>query len=155
MKVESEGERVIRLQRNHSNDEAEQLPRSWRGLTSLLAALAALITMIGLAAPASAATTVSGYVTCVSQRSVVGVWVQAVNGGSGWASWSPQPENYSARYQYSLPYGGQYAIHVGCGGTPARWATANYSDNVGGTNNSFTCYDVPNAGYAYLRCQHT
>lgn len=106
-------------------------------------------------APAFAATTVSGRVMCVSQRAVVGVWIQAESGGSGWASWSPTGVQYEANYSRSLPNGGRYQVHVGCGGTPQNWASNNKSSYVGGTVNYFTCSDVPNAGQYSWTCQRT
>jgi hypothetical protein len=122
--------------------------------------IAAAVTLgIGAAAavqaPAAAATTVKGQVTCVGNDNVVGVWIKAENGGSGWASWSAPLVSWVANYSYSLPNGGRYQVHVGCGGTPQNWATNNKSGYVSGTNNSFTCYPVLNAGPMYLKCQLT
>lgn len=105
--------------------------------------------------PAAAAVTVSGQVTCVGNDSVVGVWIQAKDGGSGWASWQAPTASWVANYSRSLPNGGQYQVHVGCGGTSQNWATNNKSGYVSGTSNSFTCYPLPNAGWKYLTCQRT
>jgi hypothetical protein len=77
--------------------------------------------------PPLATTTISGTVTCAGHHSVVGVWVSASAGGSGWASWSPVPgAPYQARYSKSVTGGGLISLHVGCGGTPQRW----WSDNA-------------------------
>lgn len=130
-------------------------PRAASSLLRLVALLALVLTMTGLLpASAQAATTVSGNVTCVDGRSVVGVWVDASSGGSGWAT-RTNINGSTQRYSYALPNGGSYSVRVGCGGTPANWATSNASGSVSGSSNSFTCYDVPNYGYAYLRCQRT
>ena len=91
---------------------------------------------------ASAATAVSGEVMCVSQAPVVGVWIAASNGGSGWAYWTASGTNYNARYFYSLPKGGSYSVHVGCGGTPSRWGADIRSSYRSGSYNSFVCIDV-------------
>lgn len=119
-----------------------------------LAAAAVVTGALVSATPANAAVNVSGQVMCVSQANVVGVWIAAASGGSGWAT-RTDVNGYTANYRYSLPNGGSYAVHVGCGGTSQNWATNNKSFNVSGTSNSFTCYDIPNAGYQYLRCQRT
>jgi hypothetical protein len=123
-------------------------------VTSQLAA--ACLTIAGLAlgnaATAHASTVVSGQVMCVDQRSVVGVWIAAGSGGSGWAS-TTNINGYTKRYSYALPYGGSYAVNVGCGGTSQNWATNNKSGYVSGTYNNFTCYDSPSAYYYYLHCQ--
>lgn len=127
-----------------------------RGLGVALAVLLGLAGSGIVALPASAATTVQGKVVCVSQRSVVGVWIQAESGGSGWASWSATSgAAYEARYSRSLPSGGRYQVHVGCGGTSSNWASNNKSSYVGGTTNYFTCYDVSNAGWKNWTCQLT
>jgi hypothetical protein len=95
---------------------------------------------------------ISGYVQC-STMAVAGIWIVAKQGGSGWAKWAAFDSSSTARYTYSLPNGGQYAVHVGCGGSPAHWLTTPYSKVVSGTFNDFICYDV--AGQpAYDFCSH-
>ena len=87
------------------------------------------------------ATKISGSIQCQS-KSVEGVWIQAANNGSGWAPWVSSAANPQfATYSYTLPYGGEYSVHVGCGGTTSSWAVAEYSSFYGGTVNSFYCYD--------------
>jgi hypothetical protein len=84
---------------------------------------------------------------------VEGVWIAAQNGGSGWATWTAMNSASTASYSYSLPNGGSYAVHVGCGGSPADWATTPDSNVVSGTVNDFICYDV--AGQASFDfCSH-
>jgi hypothetical protein len=70
-----------------------------------------------------------------------GIWIVAKSGGSGWAKWTGVTAT-TARYNYTLPKGGSYAVHVGCGGTLASWQTAPDSNFVSGTSNNFICYDV-------------
>ncbi len=100
--------------------------------------------------PADKAVTVSGYVECQTQ-SVEGVWIQASNGDSGWSPYWPSASNPDyATYQYTLGSGGQYSVHVGCGGTQSSWAVATYSDAFSGPTNDFYCYDdSSSADYAY------
>jgi len=121
---------------------------------AVAAAMVGLGGMAGTATSASAAVLVRGQVMCVSQASVVGVWISASNGGSGWAS-TTKVNGYTKNYSYSLPNGGSYAVHVGCGGSPQSWATNNKSSSYSGTWNNFTCYDSSSAGWRYLTCQRT
>jgi hypothetical protein len=98
--------------------------------------------------PTNKAVTVSGYVECQSQG-VEGVWIQAATSDSGWAPFWPSAGNPDyATYQYTLDSGGQYAVHVGCGGTQSSWAVATYSDYFSGPTNDFYCYDS-GANYSY------
>lgn len=108
-------------------------------LLGLIAALGMVLATFVATPSASAATAVSGTVMCVSQASVVGVWIQAENGGSGWATLSGSA-NFKKTYKYTLPKNGRYQVHVGCGGTPTKWKTSNKSAYVSGGKN-FTCID--------------
>ena len=75
------------------------------------------------------------------------------NGGSGWATRSPVGSASIAHYSYTLPNGGSYAVHVGCGGSPADWLTTPDSGVVSGAVNNFLCYDLPSEpGYEF--CSH-
>jgi hypothetical protein len=105
------------------------------------------------AGPASASTGVSGYVECLTMP-VEGVWIDAANGGSGWASWYTSGDAEYAHYSYNLPNNGSYAVHVGCGGSPSSWAVATHSGYYGGTVNDFLCYDEPSET-PYTYCEHT
>lgn len=122
-----------------------------RGLIACVL-VAAAIALTSSPASSAPARTVRGEVVCVSQRSVVGVWIKAENGGSGWATRSGS--GYRQNYSYRLPNGGRYQVHVGCGGSSGNWATNNKSGYVSGSTNSFTCYDV-RGNPMYLRCQRT
>ena len=103
---------------------------------------------------ATAATAVSGSIQCQS-TSVEGVWVQSANGGSGWAPWVSSAANPDhATYSYTLPKGGEYSLHVGCGGTTSTWKVAAYSDFYGGTVNDFYCYDE-SGSTLYTYCSRT
>ena len=103
---------------------------------------------------ATAATSVSGSIQCQS-TSVEGVWVQSANGGSGWAPWVSSAANPDhATYSYTLPHGGEYSLHVGCGGTTSSWKVAEYSNFYGGTVNDFYCYDESSSSL-YTYCART
>jgi surface antigen len=93
-------------------------------------ALTALTVLAFGAAPAAASTvTVSGVVHCHA-GGVAGVWVQSSGGGSKFASWKAfRPGGPDAAYSASiatrLPT--TVELHVGCGGTPAKWGSSDYS----------------------------
>lgn len=71
--------------------------------------------------PASAAN--SGTVKCMSESTVVGVWVTVSGGTSGWASRSSWVSPAHVRWSYNTQ-NKPYKLTVGCGGTPAKWATS-------------------------------
>lgn len=85
------------------------------------------------AAPAVAATTISGSTTCAatSAGAFVGMWVSTNAGGNGWASWSRiAGDPYNVRYSKSIPSGAtSVSVSVGCGGSPSNWA-ASYPGSV-------------------------
>ena len=121
----------------------------------MFTALAALLMLFGvslLAAPAaSAAVPISGYVTCIDQLNVEGVWVAASSGGSGYASWQ-STGGYQAHFSYSLPYGGRWTVHVGCGGSPSSWRyPVNGNTTTANTYQSWTCYPADIVQYPF--CQ--
>ncbi len=85
----------------------------------------------------------AGTVECASGRHVEGIWIQAID-SPGWAAWSanPQQENI-ASYSRSLPHEEIYGVHVGCGGSPLKWASSNLSPGVRtGEFSDFICYDT-------------
>lgn len=99
---------------------------------------------------------VTGTVQCDSGSKVVGVFVGAGPTRSGFATFAPNGADSSVTYIYSAPVGVPYAVHVGCGGTPAHWTTENWSEHYPGTSNSFVCHDRANA-QAHLpfgQCSH-
>jgi hypothetical protein len=119
-----------------------------RALTALSAAAAFACASIAFTQDASAAITVNGYVTCIDQESVVGVWIQA-DGGSGWASRS------GSGYQQYFSKGGvtgKWTVHVGCGGTSSSWRySANGNTTVTNSTQSWTCYTADIVTYPF--CQ--
>ena len=128
--------------------------RLW--LVTLLGGLALLIGTAVTAAPgASASTYASGQVQCLTMP-VEGVWVAANSGGSGWASWHTFGDPEVANFSYSLPNGGSYYVHVGCGGSPQHWAVATYSYNaVTGSGHVFYCYDYSYEDPYYGHCTNS
>ena len=108
-------------------------------------------TVVG-AGQARAASSISGHVYCTDGQAVEGVWVAANSGGSGWASWGVAGSTDYAWFSYTLPNGGSYSVHVGCGGSPSRWNTANYSVTVSASGYEFWCWDNPNDGSLYRTC---
>jgi hypothetical protein len=116
--------------------------------------IAAALIAIGSYAKArithSGITTVTGSVVCESGRQVVGVWIAASSGqsDSGYAHLGPPnptgnsyPIGSSGTYSYLLPHGGTYAVHVGCGGSAAHWASRNYSPLLSGRTADLRCDD--------------
>lgn len=85
-------------------------------------------------------TEVQGRVRCESAAAVVGVWVYAVDGGSGWADVSVDPDGTTV-FSKVLDRPGEYQLHVGCGGTSAEWASSYFSEYVTDSNLSFVCRD--------------
>lgn len=85
----------------------------------------------GGAVTAPGSVTVSGTVVCGSGQSVVGVWVDATGGGSGWASWQPMPGMPYAAYYSRGVRTGSVSLHVGCGGSPQRWGGDNRTPYAG------------------------
>lgn len=117
-------------------------------LRILFAAMLATALMLAVtASPASAATEARGVVQCKSGAKVVGIWIDAKNGGSGWAKFSPKfiPRigNVSTvNFNRTLPNGGMYRVKVGCGGTSQQWKTSITSPFVKSNKSHwFTCHD--------------
>jgi surface antigen len=107
---------------------------------ALLAILLITAGILGVAAPASAATVslaVTGSVQCTQGKPVTGLWVNSSLGGSGWAG---RLKGHDATVNYfryppahgtvSLTVGTYISIHVGCGVTGTKWASDNWTANV-------------------------
>jgi hypothetical protein len=93
-------------------------------------------------APASSGSfAVSGTVSCVSGDSVEGVWVQA-DDGAGWAPWVGLGNGSTSTWSFTLPEQESYSLHIGCGGTTASWAVADYSPAITAATSAFNCVDV-------------
>lgn len=144
---------VVECQRlrddSHRND-ARRAPRLNKRLALTAGTVVVLLAGGGLAAlhiargsPTSdnRAATVSGQVRCASGARVVGIYLDSGTPHSGFASFHPGDVASVASYAYSVPKGREYSVHVGCGGTPAAWATDDRSDGVSGRTYSFVCDD--------------
>jgi hypothetical protein len=91
--------------------------------------------------PSSGSFAVSGEVSCVSGNSVEGVWVQA-DDGAGWAPWVGLGNGSTSTWSFTLPEEEAYSLHIGCGGTTASWAVADYSPAITTATSDFNCIDV-------------
>ena len=101
--------------------------------------------LVMLAPPAAAdSERIEGHIGCINSQHPVGVWVQAKDSKSGWADIHMPVYLGSLSkvdYSYLLDRGGEYQVHVGCGGTPDHWASDIHSDDVSGSHN-FLCNDI-------------
>ncbi len=92
---------------------------------------------------------ISGEVSCVGGEQVKGVWVQSINGGSGFATKNKtNSQGSEVVFNFNLQYGGGYNIHVGCGGSEQYWNNSYYTEKGTGTIQDhnfhyFACLDVP------------
>lgn len=124
-----------------------------RGLALVWAGLLAAASLMGTPSPAMAAN--SGTVMCADQSTVVGVWVEVSGGRSGWATRSGS--GYSQRWSYNTQ-AKSYSLHVGCGGTPQKWA---YSTKTTFTTTkaNATCFPGGSYGlgtvFVYNKCYWT
>lgn len=132
-------------------------PVRWAGVALVGLVIAGVVVaqlLVGTSAPpqgatpvaSASATTITGYVECWpdTTKAVEGVWITADDGGSGWADWHPLPGQPNiARFSRTLPHGGSYLVHTGCGGSPMRWQLPLDSVTpVLGGGYYFTCYDT-------------
>ena len=82
--------------------------------------LVGLVTTATLAfGQGSASAANGGYVDCMNQAAVVGVWVNVSGGSSGWAS--RRGSGFEQFWSYNTQ-GRAYSLTVGCGGSPSNWA---------------------------------
>lgn len=103
----------------------------------------------GFGGPAPSTTTTSpakptelkGNVRCESGSAVVGVWVTASGGGSGWAQLSDSGDGATV-FSRTVDRPGEYQVHVGCGGTPDYWASTYHSYFVTANDITFLCMDA-------------
>jgi len=71
-----------------------------------------------------------GEAECTGNLPVVGAWVATASGsGSNYAERVPGPSSTQEVFFKFIPPG-QYAVHMGCGGTPAKWEWADYSSEL-------------------------
>lgn len=106
-----------------------------RGRIALLVIGLAIFTLVPAVPAAAVTATVSGTVFCNSGRSVTGVWIHSSAGGAGWASFTRLPKWSSiAYYSRSVTFpttSSTVSLTVGCGGSPASWASSNRTSGFG------------------------
>ncbi len=89
--------------------------------------IAALLTSLAVAAPASAVSTASDvgiYVYCASSSiKPVGMWYSADDGQQGWANWKGSTDIYGGQW-FTFHLNSTITnvnVSIGCGGTPQKW----------------------------------
>ncbi len=104
---------------------------------------------------------ITGKVFCAGGEQVEGVWIDAQNQGSGFANWyTTNSSGSEAGFKYTLPNGGEYNIHMGCGGSKQNWENVQTTEAGTGmvkddNNHYFICYDVPlTPDYGQCRMQN-
>lgn len=107
----------------------------------LLGLIVAVSIVLLLTFPDRSPSAISGTVTCSSGNAVVGIWVEAHTGASGWADFKPAADRATVRYNYRLRYGGAYVLHIGCGGTSVDWKTSNRTTKTTDAGRDFLCSD--------------
>lgn len=83
-------------------------------------------------------------VTCTSGAPVVGLWLEASLGGSGWGEPADSTTPSTKNYGFILPFGGSYEAHVGCGGNRDRWEVNVKSDRRNAPQRRLMCHDRAN-----------
>jgi hypothetical protein len=111
---------------------------------SSAAVVAVLVLGLGLALtlPQKVDTRLSLEITCSSGAPVVGVWVEAERGGSGF---SERPSGGTANtgpYLFNLEFGGAYHVNVGCGGSRQDWKKETSSTRSDQSVRSLACDDT-------------
>ena len=124
--------------------------RSRRARLACLAATAAAVTAVQVvgtsSARADAPVTISGEVTCLNSFAADGVWIEAANGGSGFAEVrgpSPTTGWGVSSFDYTLPHGGAWTAHVGCGGDSRTWGDTYVAQPTTSSSPVLLCNDVP------------
>ncbi|MFJ8685802.1 hypothetical protein [Micromonospora wenchangensis] len=83
-----------------------------------------------------------GEVTCRSGHAPIGIWVSAPHGDAGWAEVTPGVRQNSVTFAKGIDHGGDYALYVGCGGTPSDWRTTATSAPRSAGWANLNCHDV-------------
>jgi hypothetical protein len=122
-----------------------------RTVIAVVTSMSSIVLSVGAisvgASAAHASTGISGQVQCVDELAVEGVWIQASSGGSGFASLQ-NLNGYTKNFRYSLPHGGAWTVHVGCGGGTSDWLyKPNGNSTTTATYKSWLCItpddDIP------------
>lgn len=129
-------------------------------LSFLVVAVYALITNPWIQSNNTKPVIVSGQVLCMSNKPVEGIWVNSVNGRSGWTDLR---ENNSSGSEVIFEYiltGDAYNLHVGCGGSKQHWNGVYITEAGSGAVydrnfHFFTCQDASHAvGYGSCELQY-
>jgi hypothetical protein len=140
---------------------SESKPRTnrLRRLLVVCCVLLALWSVVGFSVGLNAfGRNISGKVTCAN-GGVTGVFIQAERAPrvvsyeiqSGFADWWLHTSSLNtASFEYWLPFGGAYSVHVGCGtlqkpGTTGGWATDNRTPVVDLSSANWMCDNPVNA----------
>jgi hypothetical protein len=107
---------------------------------SVLAALGAAWIILFVTLPTATPQPITIDVTCQSGNAVAGVWIQADNGGSNWATLVDRHDT-STRYSFVLRFAGNYQVRAGCGGTSNNWATQTNSTTNDAAYRNLLCKD--------------
>lgn len=92
-------------------------------------------------------------VSCLSGARVVGVWVEAERGGSGWAESTGENGDDKDAYRYRLEFGGEFHANIGCGGNSGDWKISAQSGSKANTQRTLECDDL--APGPVWRCRDT
>lgn len=114
------------------------------GLAVIAVIMASLITFGGRGFPwhPIKEVTISGIASCTSGSPVVGVYIAEITNVGDFATWDPVAQHPSvATYHLDIPVGVAYEVHVGCGGTPDRWAVDAKSANSDALARNVVCED--------------
>jgi len=92
---------------------------------------ASIIGTVLLFSPAFALSgSINGNLVCSysTYNNITGVWVNALNGTDGWASWYATNSYGDAYWSYNLSQSTtSYTLAIGCGGTTQNWAQTFYA----------------------------
>lgn len=116
--------------------------QSWKPVTGLIAAAAAVLTLVALydLVP-EPQVTIAGTVTCANAARVVGVYINSDSDQDGRTDPITASRPHVASYSYRLDKGSKFKIGVGCGGDPGKWKDSISSDYAPSEDTNFICYD--------------
>jgi hypothetical protein len=112
------------------------------------AAVVGLIAALSLTIHKPAPATVSGQVQCLSGAPVSGIYI--IGSARGFVTPTPLANSPSvANFIYTLPLGGSYLLHIGCGFTASGgWLKSGATGFTSGSGHVFVCNDAyPTSGF--------
>jgi len=127
------------VEKRESNRDGRTATRrtGTRRAAAILTSIAMLTAGTLLATTGTAGASNGGSVMCVNQAPVVGVWVNVQGGRSGWAGRSGS--GFQQGWAYNTQ-GRPYSLTVGCGGSPARWASSSSTTSYRRDWTNINCY---------------